>query len=538
MNATDARTESKTAAQASSSLVTLTYETCQNKITQAIDAAIRSSRFYADMRFSSIDNGKYNDTLINWTSIVPSLSVEQHKKGPSASTWNTKVMKELLDDGYDFVFTYAVDAEYPSGIRISWWDDTCEGTDPLIQSWDDNGYHILPINRYVLPNSDKIATNVVAPAIIASNVELIDSVFQSIGAKIATAANEGNNIITIPWSSLGDFEQIQSLFVQYKTSYNEVENPSYSDIFNKFNYGNVSSGQYSSPTYRSFTRDEFYPVDMGFFANKTWTEKDYTSFNTAPFTLIKILRDILGYTVLFYSLTDQNTGKRYCDGLAIGWKTKADGPDPNVSNFVFNNDVASENEYNNNQTTLYQWENGQTPTFSSYKTAKKSYNANNLNALINLTISKMNQAFEKDQRAIAILWTDINSKYPDTVKDSWENDNNLYAGTFKTSLGEYNEGGGKARLSNVFNILVNGTSFNVGYNTNCDYTWSLIRYKNNEELPSTAADMTYEISLADSCGIVVALNGDDESGTAQKIQVASAIKAVQEEYANKNAPKG
>ena len=50
--------------------------------------------------------------------------------------------------------------------------------------------------------------------------------------------------------------------------------------------------------------------------------------------------------------------------------------------------------------------------------------------------------------------------------------------------------------------------------------------------------MTYEISLADSCGIVVALNGDDESGTAQKIQVASAIKAVQEEYANKNAPKG
>lgn len=163
MNATDARTESKTAAQASSSLVTLTYETCQNKITQAIDAAIRSSRFYADMRFSSIDNGKYNDTLINWTSIVPSLSVEAHKKGPTASTWNTKVMKELLDDGYDFVFTYAVDAEYPSGIRISWWDDTCEGTDPLIQSWDDNGYHILPINRYVLPNSDKIATNVVAP---------------------------------------------------------------------------------------------------------------------------------------------------------------------------------------------------------------------------------------------------------------------------------------------------------------------------------------------------------------------------------------
>ena len=59
---------------------------------------------------------------------------------------------------------------------------------------------------------------------------------------------------------------------------------------------------------------------MGFFADKTWTEKDYTTFNTVPFTLIKILRDILGYTVLFYSLTDQNTGKKYCDGLAIGWK--------------------------------------------------------------------------------------------------------------------------------------------------------------------------------------------------------------------------
>lgn len=521
-------------------------------ITTLTKAAAQANRDYVDILWSSIKTGSYTNKILGWIDLSAENSLDEHKFGVADTIWTVDIGNRITESGCSWIFVYNRDSEQPCGLRISWWEDDPNKDDdnPIDVAWENNPYIILPSNKYTFPSATEVDTVVVQPNIVHVNKDLINSIFSSINYSIQTAAKNGQVEVHIPWNLLGNAIEVQKMFVT-TGDIGGIAGNEPSLVHKAFAFGERTEGHYPKATNRSFTIDDFDPMEMGFFNDTTYEENDYVTFApTQQFTLYQILTEVLGYGVCYAAGVDTTkNGEAYCDGIYITWD-KEHSYVTNISmaqysaNARYNKAVL---DYQNALTTVLSWNDGVVPTLDSYIAANKKNNTAWLKTFVDLTTSKMNTAFAKGDRVISILWSEISSSYADEVKRAWQNGACQYEGHIEApvpnghDLGE----GSQTSLGSAYNQIMNADYYYAGSTSPHTYFYGYIRYKKDTDgntgggggsSSTTIEDIYYEESI----GLAITLYGyvpsSPQSGNNADAQAADAIRGMQYEWKAKDDP--
>ena len=550
-----------------------------NKIGSAITAQANYSNTYADIDFNLF--GTKKTTILEWINFSTNEEdyrnntednfLEHRKYGltDADNKWYCHIAKTLSGDpaasnenergyGYNWIFLYYRDQIQPYGIRVSWkmTDDATEefyapNEDPnLIEAWNQHGFELLPNNVYVLPKAEEVpqASSVTTQEY---NRNLLKHIFDAIGTKVVGAAQENYQHVIIPWTTFNDPVQAQRAFVQLKNGVSApTNNMSSLAVHSAFNYPSVTIeeagyGFYNTNNiaFTAFTDTDFNPYDMGFFEDSSlneyelWPEGD----EGMPFTLHYLLtnKNVLGYRMFFYCRLDiDNNYAPYCAGIALDWSGKTDVdtlPVLEELKTLYRYDI---NLQNQETAPNYFWDT--IPEYEHYLTATRSINANRLKKFVDLTASKMEDAFVRGQRSISILWSEIDAEHPDQVRDRWTT-SCIFSGTFKVDYIHHTDGedpsfsGDSAEnmsMSAAYNSLMKASKYNPDWDQlasgsigDYHFIWDDIKYKGE-----TA-----------TCGIAVVLTNPGEHLTNASKDTYSKVKgyltSIQRTFADTENPK-
>lgn len=526
----------------------ITQEYMLTQINNSIKVRVAGGSSYADFNFSIFKSGKYTDLLLYYAGLVE----ETNKKEPKTATtaqkytgiptnnpmdgktnnwWYENIDKYLTDKGYKWTFLYYRDQELPFGFRVSWSKDSSNTEANPIWSAQNKEfpYLILPENRFVLQQASKVEVAETQPAGQEATSEKLKNFFTIINNKITNAAQLGNNTVLIPWTAFGTSLDTQVAIIQLAdgvTIPSETTAMEPFAIHNLFNYGSLNSNKvYGSAVYRVYNINELKESKDGIapivFFTTSNANSEYYIFNPTTdansdgikdFTL-KTLLAKGGYSSIALYADIDNNGNSYCAGIAIGW---SDGNATTAAKAYY---TTQKNAYDATQVITYHFED--IPVYSDYSATSKHLNATYVSKLIELTASKMRGAFEKGERVIRILWTEIDSKNPGAVRDRWRGSTNYsFDGTFTTSL--YTSGltdcGGTSPggYKQAYDTLLNGQYINSGSvvaNTKYTYIWTYMAYKDTEMSTSDSTLVQIPSDLKNSCGITVYLTNCTPTGS-------------------------
>jgi hypothetical protein len=336
----------------------------------------------------------------------------------------------------------------------------------------------------------------------------------------------GNNTVLIPWTAFGSSLDTQLAIIQLNDGVTVPSGDSEAAVFDPltihelFNYGSFNSSKgYNSAKYRIYNINEIKESKDGvapivFFttsnANSEYylfnPETDADSNKVKDFTL-KTLLEKGGYkSIALYADIDPN-GKPYCAGIAIAW---AQGSATTAASNYY---AAQKNAYDQSHATAYDFTD--IPTKTNYDAKIKQINSMYMSKLIQTTCDKMRGAFEQSERWIHILWTDIDSKYPDKVRDKWLQTSSLtFDGDFTTSLHpeSIKNSNGLAAAYNTLMIghhindaAINTSALSNGAKVDAHYIWAYTAYNDVTGGSTSSGDRLAEPDKESSCGIAVYL---------------------------------
>lgn len=497
---------------------------------------------------------------MSWIAISPSNTLEEHHYGIKTKNSEGKYINQWMDQiggyltsedvGYRWIFLYERDNEQPIGMRVCWQPANHYNpieTDPIKIAEKDYKYIILPQFKLVCPPASDVEIIHVEQQERNSNKKLMDQMFSIINITIQKRAQQGFDYAFIPWESLGKPIEIQKLFFNEKEIFlKEIETNSIivgNKMTSLFSYGKFKNGYYSTDeedgiSFKTYQENEY---DLGFFNDNTYSNDDYISpASGKTFTIYDLITNIkyLGYGLSFYGAIDTaastaNTPVPYCDGICIVWSKDASNTaqikaQSNYNTLLANYQTSSVIEY----TTL------DAPILDDYENACRKNNSAYLQALVTAINSKMTVAFSKHERAIYILWSEINSAHPEIVRKSWEsNDTYKYDGKFPPMHKYGNElyEDYTGNLSSAFCYISRGSQYYTALPSNIYYTWAYCWYNKNgkEGFPSLTGAQIQNISdeSRNPAGIVISLCGKSstETESTAQLQVAKAIRKVQQE---------
>ena len=515
-----------------------------NKIGSWVTTNANYGLTYVDIKFTDFGTS-YKKTVLEWINLSSANSEAEHKTGSTAedNLWSNLIGKSLTDNGYKWCFRYERDVEEPFGLRVSWLtanaEENTEDTN-ITTSWDEKGYIILPENKYYLPKADELDDASTANT-KETNRALIQALFSSIGAKVINAAHEYKKAVLIPWEELGEPYTIQSLF--FKETSQAIDYSSASKLFKRFSYGtSIVDHAYTSATYKTYPVSDFDPVDMGFFNSADWSDEEYTHYNENGFSLHALLTTTLGYDVKYYEVKDLlNNGTSYCGGIGLGWEDNTNELDDLIAT-IYNNSSDAWDEQN---APTYEWPAETVPMYDDYTEARKKANSSRLQTFINLTTSKMEEAFARGECYISILWSEVDSKYANQVRHSWGNTRN-YSGTFQNNFTDTISttfSGSSKSMADAYSDLMKGNQLTSAIqNDNVKslyYVWEYIRYKpsKSDDTDGTTknANGYYTVPNEKSCGVAISLvNG---SAANAKATVIENIVELQDAFLKTDKPK-
>lgn len=524
----------------------ITQEYMLTQINNSIKVRVAGGSSYADFNFSIFKSGKYTDLLLYYAGLVqetnkqeplPATTAQKYAgiptnnpiNGETYNWWYKNISQYLTDKGYKWTFLYYRNNELPFGFRVSWSTDTSNtSTNPIWAAQNiDFPYLILPENCFILQKADKVEIAETLPAGQEATSDKIKSLLTVINNKISAAAQSGMDGVLIPWTAFGGSSlDAQLSFIQLKA---DVVAPSsnadaaaavvdYLGTHNLFEYGNFSTNYYPSVKYRVYNIDEIKTSKDGVAPIAIFTSSnvngEYYTFNPSAdadedkvkdFTLYTLLANVAGYSVACYA--DLSDGEPYCAGIALGWGSG------NASEAAATYYLNKKNAYDTAQLNVYHFED--IPVDTDYTTQDKSVNSSYLSKIIQITGDKMRGAFEKAEREIIVLWTDIDSKNPSTVYLKWASSGALeFDGAFSTSLHTTAISSCSAGLKSAFNTLLAGYNINdsaistsvLGSSTKkAHYLWTYIAYKDAEFAASTSNRVSQPTDLSKSRGIAIYL---------------------------------
>lgn len=528
----------------------ITQEYMLTQINNSIKVRVAGGSSYADFNFSIFKSGKYTDLLLYYAGLVE----ETNKKEPKPATteqkytgistnnpmdgkthnwWYENIDQYLRTNGYDWTFLYYRDQELPFGFRVSWSKDTSNTeTNPIWSAKNKEfPYLILPENRFVLQKASNIEVAETQPAGQEATSDKFKNFFTIINSKIANAAQLGNNAVLIPWTAFGPSLDTQLAIIQLKSNVTVPSGDSSAAVVDPiaihdlFNYGNLDDSNkiYTSAAYRIYNINEIKESKNGvapivFFTTSN-ANSDYYMFepNPAPdadhngitdFTLQTLLTTGGYNSIVLYADIDNN-GDPYCAGIAIGW---TDGAAESAALAYY---TAQKNAYDARQVITYNFDD--IPSSDEFDTKSYQINSLYLSKLIQNTCSLMREAFERNERWISILWTDIDSKHPEAVRLKWYNNSTLkFDGKFSTSL--YStpiDSIAGSGLKGAYNQLMLGhhindsaiSKSNMDNNAEVDacYIWTYLAYDDVTEGGASNTDRMGQPPEDQSCGIAVYL---------------------------------
>lgn len=546
-------------------------------INTQVKTATRINADYCDIKWANIKNNQSTEVILTWIGLKPENTLEEHYFGIQTKTvdgdyvnqWIASVGSHLTAEevGYRWCFIYNRDTEQPFGMRVCWHKaDYYEspGDDPIVKAQQEYQYIILPTTKLVLPPAEEVEIIHVEQQEKEQNKALMKQMFSTINATIQKRAKDGFDHAFIPWSSLGNSREMQSLFFQEAENYltiiekseTEGEKLTGVNLTDIFSYGEFTSGYYATTTtsgvkFKSFSANDY---DLGFFDDNTYGNDDYlTPEANKTFTLYDLITNsnYLGYGLSFYAALDTvNVSEGYapyCDGICIAWA----GEDTSLAQSITT--LSSTMNYNKlladyTASTQIEYTTLDAPTFESYEESCRKNNSAYLQAVVNAITSKMATAFTKNERAIYVLWKDISSNLPDQAYEAWHNSNAMYDGVFPamhngaSPLWE----GYVGSLANAFGVISHGAQYHIS--DDYEYMWAYCWYnKDGKEgfsysKPTTNIQDLSDDSTRKPAGIVIALYGkvEDGSGYTAQQQTAHAILKAQSEVfaivdpANKN----
>ena len=154
--------------------------------------------------------------ILTWINLKPENTLEEHYFGIQTKTadgdyinqWVASVGNHLTAEeiGYRWCFIYNRDTEQPFGMRVCW----------RKAEYYQSPHHdpILPTTKLVLPPAEEVETIHVEQQEKEQNKTLMKQMFSAINATIQKRAKDGFDHAFIPWSSLGNSREMQSLFFQ------------------------------------------------------------------------------------------------------------------------------------------------------------------------------------------------------------------------------------------------------------------------------------------------------------------------------------
>ena len=523
----------------------ITQEYMLTQMNNSIKVRVAGGSSYADFNFSVFKSGKYTDLLLYYAGLVE----ETNKKEPKPATlaqkyagiptnnpmdgqtnnwWYVNISKYLTDNGYKWTFLYYRDQELPFGFRVSWSTNTSATEANPIWSAQNKEfpYVILPENRFILQQANKVEVAETLPAGQEATSEKLKNFFIIINNKITNAAQLGNDTVLIPWTAFGSSLDTQLAIIQLNDGVTVPSGDSGAAVLDPvsihalFNYGSLNGSKvYGSAKYRIYNINEIKESKDGvapivFFTTSNVNSEYYifnpttdADSNTVKDFTLKTLLAGGGYSsIALYADIDPD-GQPYCAGIAIGW---AQG---NATTAATNYYTAQKNAYDQSHATAYDFTD--IPTKAHYDTKMKQINSMYLSRLIQSTCDKMRGAFDQSERWIHILWTDIDSKYPDKVRDKWRQSSSLtFDGGFTTSLYP-NSVKSSYGLAAAYNTLMKGHNINDeaintaalsnGAKVDACYIWAYTAYKDVTGGSTSNGDRLGQPSASSSCGIAVYL---------------------------------
>ena len=465
----------------------------------------------------------------------------------STDWWYVNIDKYLTDKGYKWTFLYYRDAELPFGFRVSWSTDTSETeTNPIWSAQNKEfPYVILPKNHFILQKAANVEVAETLPAGQEATSERFKNLFTIINNKIANAAQLGHNTVLIPWTAFGTVFDVQLALIQLKTDAVVPTDTATLDVLSiheLFDYGSLNSNKvYGSAKYKVYNINEIKESKSGvapivFFTSSN-ANSDYYLYNPTTdansdsvkdFTL-KTMLNAGGYdSVVLYADVDSN-GQAYCAGLALDW---SDGNATTAAKEYYNTKKAA---YDATQTITYTF--NDIPVYSDFSTAITNSNSTYMSKLIDLTCSKMRGAFEKRERSIVILWSEIDAKNPGKISSAWRSTGTIYFdGEFSTSLHPTPIKSISDGIRTGYNTLMNGCHFDsVTANDKYNYVWAYIAYKDTAMTEATTTTIKAPTSLSKSCGITIYLT-DGNISTQDIASIKDTLTDNIDDYLEKTKP--
>lgn len=558
----------------------ITQEYMLTQINNSIKVRVAGGSSYADFNFSIFKSGKYTDLLLYYAGLVEETNKKQPKPvtkeedkytgistnnpmdGKTHNWWHENISEYLRTNGYRWTFLYYRDQELPFGFRVTWSpDESNSETNPIWSAQNKEfPYVILPENRFILQKAANVEVAETLPAGQEATSDRLKNFFTIINSKIANAAQLGNNAVLIPWTAFGPSLDTQLAIIQLNSNVTVPSGDSSAAVVDPgaihdlFNYGNLDDEKkvYTSAAYRIYNINEIKESKSGvapivFFTTSN-ANSEYYLFNPDPtsdadhngitdFTLQTLLTAGGYNSTVLYADVDSN-GDPYCAGIAIGWST---GAAESAAKAYY---IAQKNAYDARQVIIYNFDD--IPSSDEFDTKSYQINSLYLSKLIQNTCSLMREAFERNERWISILWTDIDSKHPEAVRLKWYDDSTLkFDGKFSTSLyptpidsiagsglkGAYN------RLMLGYHINDSAISESSMSNSAKDacYIWTYLAYDDVTEGSASNTDRMGQPPADQSCGIAVYL-GKKEATEATIDEAVDKLGKVFEKIHKKKDP--
>lgn len=559
-------------ANANTETAPITQEYILTQIANSIKVRSAGGSSYADFNFSIFKSGKYTDLLLYYAGLVSesdkktSLATEashyyygiptQNKlEGKEKNWWAINIADYLTSAelGYKWTFLYYRDADLPFGFRVSWSSDTSNSEkNPIWAAQNKDFPHvILPENRFVLQQADKVEVASTLPAGQEETSNAIKNICTIVHNRVHEAAKLGKDHVLIPWTAFGSSFKAQMMFIALvddNIDPDELTAISGKEIHDLFNYGTLSSNLYPNAKFRTYNINELKTSKNGVapivFFESSDNNSDYHIYSpsdtnadtdTIPdFSMQTLFQTGAKYKFSLYA-TVNDKGQPYCEGIVLSWNSDSEAAKTIASAYYEEQKEA----YERAQVITYNFED--IPTKAQYDTKIKQINSMYMSKLIQVTCDKMRGAFEQSERWIHILWTDIDAKYPDKVRDKWLQTSSLtFDGGFTTSLHQ-NSINNSDGLAAAYNTLmkghhINGSAISTsalsnGAKVDAHYIWAYTAYKDVTGGSASNNDRLGEPDESSSCGIAVYLGQADatESVVAKATErLAKILKTISE----------
>ena len=528
----------------------ITQEYILTQIANSVKVRSAGGSSYADFNFSIFKSGKYTDLLLYYAGLIEetnkkeSVATKDEERwegipannpvaGKTDNWWKLNIVNALTELGYKWTFLYYRDQELPFGFRVSWSSDTSNTeTNPIWSArHKEFPYTILPENKFVLQDANKVETTETTPAGQEENSNTLKNICSIATNKIANAAQLGKNYVFIPWSEFGSLFRAQLAFIQL-TDPDTVPDSSTQSTLTVAQTYKLFKYQFKNNTYGSSTSYKIYEIKelkesksgvkpIAFFSSNDFNGEyieyepntDTSNSLAGPdFTLKQMFTAGAHYGFDLYADVD-SSGETYCGGIVLSWS------DGNATTKAQEYYVAQRNAYNNSLNITYAFTD--IPVYSEYENTQKQINSTYLSKFIELTSSKMRGAFDTSTRRIVILWTDIDSKNASTVNKKWREEALEFNGTFTTNLHTtgMTQTPGQGLKSAYETLMLTKYFDNLQANGKVNFTWAYIAYKDVTMKESSNA-IARPSDLEQACGIVVYMLNKEQGLTSNDISTA------------------